>query len=66
MPNLKNSHKSPTVIEKQNATTAMNIGDSANVKRWLRLKISTSAKPTAAHKNPLTVCNIVSQPATRR
>ena len=62
----KNSHSTPMVMEKLNATTAMNAGESANVKRRLRLKMSTSAKPTAAQRKPLTVCSMVSQPGTSR
>ena len=61
----KNSQSTPTVIEKQNATSARYAGDSLKEKRSLSLSRSTSAKPIAAHRKPLIVCSIVSQLGTR-
>ena len=61
MPNSKNSHKTPTVIEKQNATTATNKGERLMLTFVLLFKISIKENPMAAHKNPLRVCKIVSQ-----
>ena len=62
MPNSKNSHKTPTVMEKQNATIAKKSGHNLKENRSLRLNKSTSEKPTAATKKPFMVCSMVSQP----
>jgi len=63
MPYSKNSHKTPIVIEKQNATTATNKGDNLFNEFFLffLFNISIIEKPIAAHKNPFKVCKIVSQ-----
>ena len=55
MAHSKNSHSTPTVMEKQNATIARNTGDSWIENFLLRFRISTSANPMAAIKNPLIV-----------
>ena len=65
MPNSKNSHSTPMVMEKQNATTAQKNGDSENAMRSERFKMDTSAKPMAAARNPLNVCSSVSQKGMR-
>ena len=65
MPNSKNSHSTPMVMEKQNATTAQKNGDSENAMRSERFKMDTSAKPMAAARNPLNVCSSVSQNGMR-
>ena len=62
MPNSKNSHSTPMVMEKQKAVTAMKKGD-----RWReifssRLSMSTRAKPMAAQRKPFMVWSMVSQP----
>ena len=61
MVHSKNSHNTPMVMEKQNATRARNSGDSEMENRSLRLRISTRAKPMAAQRNPLRVWSMVSQ-----
>ena len=61
MPYSKNSHSTPTVIEKQNATKDTYSGDKRNFSCRLRVRISISEKPKAAHTNPLVVCSITSQ-----
>ena len=60
-PNSKNSQNTPTVIEKQKATMATKTGDKVNLIFAFWFNISTNEKPIAAHKNPQTVCKIVSQ-----
>ena len=59
-----NSHMTPTVIEKQNATMVMYIGDKCT-SLLLWLSRSTSENPTAAQRNPFMVCSIVSQPGIK-
>ena len=61
MLNSKNSHITPTVIEKQNAKKATKYGDILMENLSLRLKRSISANPMAAIRKPLVVCKIVSQ-----
>lgn len=65
MPNSKNSHTTPIVMEKQNATMAMNSGDNLNIIRSLRFNKSTIEKPIAAAKKPFRVCSTVSQKGNR-
>ena len=57
----KNSQQTPTVIEKQKETRARYNGDKWKRTRALRLRISSSENPMAAHKKPLSVCSTVSQ-----
>ena len=61
MPNSKNSHRTPMVMEKQNATMARKNGDRSKVSFSLSLSSSTREKPTAAAKKPLIVWSMVSQ-----
>ena len=61
MPNSKNSHSTPMVMEKQNATTTQKNGDSENAMRSERLRMDTSASPMAAARKPLNVWSSVSQ-----
>ena len=49
MPNSKNSHSTPTVMEKQNATIAKNLGDS-EVKRQLVTEYGAIAKDEDGNK----------------
>ena len=65
MKNSKNSQSTPTVMEKQKATTARKSGESLKVNFSLRLKISTSAKPMAAMRKPLIVWSMVSHEGMR-
>ena len=58
--NSKNSHKTPTVIEKQNAKNATKYGDILIENRSLLLNKSISANPIAAIRNPFVVCKMVS------
>ena len=57
----KNSHKTPMVMEKQNATMATNSGERLNIVLSERLSTSTSEKPMAAARKPFMVCSMVSQ-----
>lgn len=50
------------VMEKQKATMAMNTGERDRENRSLRLNRSTSEKPMAAQRKPLSVWSMVSQP----
>ena len=59
--NSKNSQITPIVIEKQNDTIARYRGESSNFVFAERLSRSTSEKPIAAARNPLSVCSTVSQ-----
>ena len=59
--NSKNSHRTPIVMEKQNAANATYTGESVNLIFAFRLRMSISEKPTAAHRKPFVVCSIVSQ-----
>ena len=61
MPNSKNSHMTPTVMEKQKAARATYTGESWNLMRLLRLRMSIKAKPVAAHRNPVVVWSMESQ-----
>ena len=54
-PNSKNSHTTPTVIEKQNENRHTNMGERLNFTRSLLFKISVSPKPTPAQIKPFTV-----------
>ena len=61
MPNSKNSHSTPMVMEKQNAVSAMKAGERSKVSRSSPLSSTTSEKPTAAARKPLSVWRMVSQ-----
>ena len=50
MPNSKNSHRTPMVMEKQNAASATYTGESVNLIFASRFRMSISEKPTAAPK----------------
>lgn len=60
MPNSKNSHSTPMVMEKQKATMARNAGDRRNVTRSSSFSSITMEKPTAAARKPLMVWSMVS------
>ena len=61
MPASKNSHSTPTVMEKQKATMARYSGESENLTFSLRFRISSSENPMAAQRKPFIVCSMVSQ-----
>ena len=61
MPNSKNSHSTPTVMEKQKAASATYTGDSWNLMRLLRFRMSIRAKPVAAQRKPVVVWSMESQ-----
>lgn len=61
MPYSKNSHTTPTVMEKQKATKATKAGESRTLNFRLRFKISTMAMPMAAIRKPFMVWSMVSQ-----
>ena len=63
--NSTNSHKTPIVIEKQNATMDTKIGERLNIVRSERLRRSTMEKPIAAARKPFIVCSMVSQKLKR-
>ena len=62
IPNSKNSHSTPMVMEKQKATRARNAGDRRKVIRWSSLSSITMEDPTAAARKPLRVWSMVSHP----
>ena len=62
MPHSKNSHSTPMVMEKQKATMDIKAGDRERENRSFRLSRSTREKPMAAHRKPLRVWSMVSQP----
>ena len=64
MPNSKNSHSTPMVMEKQNATSARKNGDRSKVSRSSSFSSSTMEKPTAAARKPFNVWSMVSQLGT--
>ena len=55
IPNSKNSHRTPIVIEKQNAASATYTGESVNLIFASRFRMSISEKPTAAQRKPFVV-----------
>ena len=61
--NSKNSHITPTVIEKQNAKKATKYGDILMENLSLRLKRSINANPMAAIRKPhhLDLCSVLFQ-----
>ena len=65
MPNSKNSHSTPMVMEKQKATSARKKGERWKVSRSSSLRSKTMEKPTAAARKPLRVWSMVSQLGTR-
>ena len=59
-PHSKNSHSTPMVMEKQNATIVRYSGDRLMFLLVL-FRRSTVEKPTAANRKPFSVCSMVSQ-----
>ena len=62
----QNSHTTPMVMEKQNATMAVNRGDRWKIIFSLRFSRSTRDRPIAAARKPFRVCRTVSQKGNTR